>query len=134
MSSSIGKVLNNRGCRLIFLEKMFDLSPCPPPPTLALAFIRTPPLFINFLIFFWGNDFHYEIRNFKERATGGVLKKFSKLKESIRIFNTVYFSTRVTISFQHSIYQVIFLNLKNLFSHCFPLITILFVHRRFLIH
>ena len=35
------------------------------------------------------------------------------------VFNGVYFSPRVNTSFQLSIYQVIFLNLKNLFSLCF---------------
>ena len=33
-------------------------------------------------------------------------------------FHSVYFSARFNISFQLSIYQVIFSNLKNLFSHC----------------
>ena len=42
-------------------------------------------------------------------------------KESTRVFNTAYFSTRVNTSFRLSIYQVIFLNLKNLFSHCFSI-------------
>ena len=35
------------------------------------------------------------------------------------VFNNVYFSHSFNISFQLSTYQVIFLNLKNLFSHCF---------------
>ena len=43
------------------------------------------------------------------------------------VFSNVYFSLTVNMSFQLSIYQIIFLNLKNLF------IT-LFVHRQILIH
>ena len=57
-----------------------------------------------------------------------VLKKqspklFSKnsqtWKENTHVFNSVYFLTSVNTSFQLSIYQVIFSNLKNLFLHCF---------------
>ena len=46
-------------------------------------------------------------------------KNSQNWKENTRVFNTVYFSPRVNISFQLSVYQVIFFNLKNLFSHCF---------------
>ena len=35
------------------------------------------------------------------------------------VFNSVYFSPRLNISFELSIYQVRFLNLENLFSRCF---------------
>lgn len=33
-------------------------------------------------------------------------------------FKSVYFSQNISISFQTSTYQVVFLNLKNLFSYC----------------
>ena len=75
----------------------------------------------------------------KKQPPQVFLKNSQNWKESIRVFNMVYFSTSVNISLQHSIYQVIFLNLTKKNSHCFsaffpfPLITISFVHRRFLI-
>ena len=88
---------------LNFFKKISDLSP----PSL----IKTPS-FINFLVFFWGKQhFCYEIRNFKEAASGGVHKKILKIKRKTPVFSIVF------ISFQHSIYQVISLNLRNLFSH-----------------
>ena len=46
-------------------------------------------------------------------------KKLQNWKKNTLVFNSVHFSPRVIISFQLFIYQVIFLNLKNLFSHCF---------------
>ena len=87
--------------------------PAPPP--------STPP-FINFSVFSEESKyFCYEIKNFKEASTVGVLKKFSKLKteQKTHVFNSAYFTPSVNTSFQISIYQVIFLNLKHLLSHCF---------------
>ena len=90
--------------------------PTAPPPTPP-----TPP-FINFSVFSEESKyFCYEIKNFKEASTVGVLKKFSKLKteQKTHVFNSAYFTPSVNTSFQLSIYQVIFLNLKHLLSHCF---------------
>ena len=92
----------------------------PPPPLLS-----SPLPLINFRVFFQGKrHFRYEIRNFKAAATGGV---------------PVYFSTRVNISLQLSIYQVRFESERFVFTllqHFFPFhkLQTLFIHRQILIH
>ena len=45
----------------------------------------------------------------KKQPPEVFLKKSQNWKESIRVFSKVYFSTGVDISFQHSIYQVIWI-------------------------
>ena len=49
-------------------------------------------------------------------------KNSQNWKKITLAFNSVYFSPRVNISFQLSVYHVIFLSLKNLFLHCFSTI------------
>ena len=81
---------------------------------------RVSTAFINFLVLFWGKQhFPYKIRNFKKQSPEMFLKNPQNWWESTRVFNSVYFSPRANISFQLSIYQVIFLNQINLFLHCF---------------
>ena len=105
--------------RLCFFEKISD-SPL----------LLGPPVYW-FSSFFWGKQyFRYEIRNFKEATTGGILKKFSKLKgkhpcfqytNSFQYRNSVYFSHRVNISFQ--LIRSVFESEKLVFAllqHFFP--------------
>ena len=74
-------------------------------------------LFINFLVFSEENSiFVTIIEIWKKQPREVFLKNYENWKEN----TCVCFSPRVNISFQFSIYQVIFLNRKNLFSHCFP--------------
>ena len=89
------------------------------------SLLSSPLPLINFRVFFQGKrHFRYEIRNFKAAATGGV---------------PVYFSTRVNISLQLSIYQVRFESERFVFTllqHFFPFhkLQTLFIHRQILIH
>ena len=55
----------------------------------------------------------------KKQPPEVFIKNSQNWKKNTRVFNTVYFSPRVNISFQLLIYQVIFLNLENLFSQYF---------------
>ena len=71
-------------------------------------------------------DYDKEIKNldgkihydYKRKKHVPMKPKQGFLTTSV-VFNSVYFSPRVNISFELSIYQVRFLNLENLFSRCF---------------
>ena len=76
------------------------------------ALIRTPSL----LIFqFYLKKKKILLQDSKFEGPVPFLKKFSKSKGKHRCFNSVYFSPRVNISFQLSIFKVTFLSLKKLF-------------------
>ena len=87
--------------RLLFFRKIFN-----------------PPLLL------WpeeNNIFVTRFKILKKQPPEVFLKNPQNWKENTRFFSSVYFSLRANISFQLSVYQVIFLNLKNLFSHCFSI-------------
>ena len=111
------------------------------PLTLALGFIRIPRPFINFLVFFLRKTiFITRFKILEKQPLEVFLKNSQNWKESIHVFNTVYFSSRVNISFNIQftrsyfwIWKICFHIALALFSFSIK-ITILFVHRQFLIH
>ena len=107
--------------------------PYPQPPVRSY---QDPP-FINFLVF--SEENHIFVTGFKILRLFRMYKQyfsfriyvivrfecclycFKKFNDRFfdLVFHSIYFPHSVNISFQLSIYQFIFLNLKNLLSHCF---------------
>ena len=80
-------------------SKKFPIFPAfitqPPPPLLNFQFLLRKTIFLY--------------------TVACCLYCFKKFNGSCLVFNSVYFSLKVNISFQLSIYQVMFLNLKSFF-------------------